>query len=652
MSGTAEQARLTDAPRAGSDLLVRRGAFRPDIEGLRAVAILSVLVFHATEFTATSSGSGILGAISRAFALVSGGFLGVDVFFVISGFLITGILVREAESTDRIHFGRFYARRARRILPAASLTLLTTLIVSSFALSASRSAATARDVFWAALFNSDVHFANSGIDYMGVSVDPSPVLHFWSLNDEEKFYVIWPAVLVVATVFAVRYAKTRLRPTLFLALAAIAIPSLLWSAHLVSISDPSGYFSAFSRAFELAAGGLLAIAMPAVVRLPRAVRATVPLVGLFIVATCMFTYTTLTPFPGFGAVPVVLGTVMVLAGHNEGVVSRGLSLAPMRWFGRISFSLYLWHWPLLVIVAALTVGGQISTFAMLLCLLVSVLAAWASYRWIEQPFQRAPLLRGTQPALVFGAAAIVVTAGLALIVEHAAQEQVASEYAAASNGIVRISKSDPGLLLIGDSITARGQVALETALSAAGWDYRIDALGSRPIVSGSRAKWSPICSDKPLCGADLVLADTPIPATVVVALGTNSMRLRQTQVGPPTATSSGLRNDKDGRGHYIPIGQDSPTKVARQVRQVMAKVPITTTVYWVGIWLDDKLWDNISWRESNTAIKATAARYPNARFLDYATFVTSSALPYSADGSHPTPEGMIGRARWIVSQLK
>ncbi|MCU0265340.1 MAG: acyltransferase [Actinomycetia bacterium] len=624
--------------------------FRPEVEGLRSVAILSVLAYHAAQF-ADPDGGGPLGAVTGALGLVTGGYLGVDVFFVISGFLITGLLVREAENTDRIHFGRFYARRARRILPAATVTLLVTLGASLLLLTVERTVEVAGDVVWAALFNADIHFATSGVDYMGEATAPSPVLHFWSLNDEEKFYLVWPVVLTLATWAAVRLRRLPLRPTLFAALLALALPSLVWSQHLVSTGAPAGYFSATSRAFELAAGGLLAIGSTWVERVPRAARVLGAIVGFGVVLVCMVTYTSLTPFPGVMALPVVLGTVLVIAGHPAGVVARALSVRPARWVGRVSYSLYLWHWPVLVLAAA-HVGGQLSPKRALACVAAAFVLAWASYRFVEQPPQRARLLASTRNALLFGLAAILLTVGAAVGTGRVAEARADAQYAEVVRGITPVVKADRGLLVVGDSLTSRGQAPLEAALDAAGWDYRIDALGGRPIVSGKRATWTPLCFDTPGCGGDLALTPGEIPGTVVMALGANSQVTAKTRVAPPTATDSGLRSTRDAQGRYVITGQDTADQVRASVRTVMDKVPPDTTVYWVGLWLDDAIWGNVTWRQTNDAIRETAAQYPNARFLDWAAHVESAAVPHLPDGSHPTPEGMAMRARWLVSQLR
>ncbi len=244
---------------------------------------------------------------------------------------------------------------------------------------------------------------------------------------------------------------------------------------------------------------------------------------------------------------------------------------------------------------------------------------------------------------------------LILLVRQLTGSTVSSEEpapdAAATPTVTASARADDTLLFIGDSITTRGLEPLETELAAAGWDATIDGLGGRTLLSGPRPDWTPLCADKPQCGADEVLAATDIPGTVVMAVGTNSFNLSYERIAEPTETSSGLRARTDDEGHYVVAGQDSPEDFARGVDTIMASVPETTRVYWVGHWLDDRLWANVTWRENNAAIQSAVAGHPNAVYLDYAEFVERESLPHMEDGSHPTPEGMIVRARWIAQQL-
>jgi hypothetical protein len=236
-------------------------------------------------------------------------------------------------------------------------------------------------------------------------------------------------------------------------------------------------------------------------------------------------------------------------------------------------------------------------------------------------------------------------------VGSAARSEAPPQDTAATPIVSPSARTDDTLLFIGDSITTRGREPLETALAAAGWDATVDGLGGRPLMSGARDDWTPLCDGTPGCGADQVLAGTDVPGTVVLAVGTNAFNLEYRKVAEPTATSTGLSPRTDAEGRYVVAGQDSPEDFARAVDAIMALVPETTRVYWVGYWLDDRLWGNVPWRENNTAIQAAVTRHPNATFLDYAAFVERESLPHMNDGSHPTPDGMILRARWIADRL-
>jgi peptidoglycan/LPS O-acetylase OafA/YrhL len=625
--------------------------FRPDIEGLRAVAIVSVLIFHAHDFIDTNSSGWLNRLICCCFAMAPGGYLGVDVFFVISGFLITGLLVREVETTGRLDFQNFYARRARRILPAATATLVVTVIASLVILTNERAGAAATGSFWASIFSADNYFSNAGTDYMSVSNDPNPVLHFWSLNDEEKFYMLWPLLITLAAVIWRTSDRYQLRVRLIIAMTPVVVGSLLWSQHLVTSQDPSAYFSATSRAFELGFGGLLAVAYPWIATRDQRARDVVATTGLVLILVCFTRYSTLTPFPGLAALPVILLTGLVLIGTPAGPTAWALSTAVPRWFGRISYSLYLWHWPLLVLAAALTISGNLSPVATTSVVSLAIAVSWMAYRFLETPARKAKLLANPRRALLAGLFMIATTALTSLTCLHVAEARQSQQDLAATTGLTFVHRSQPDLLFIGDSITERGITPLGQALKAAGWDARIDALGGRPIVSGKRKTWTPLCFDQPQCGADLVLAAARPAHTIVISLGTNAFHLVYDRVSAPTATFSGLIPRRDRFGHFEVAGQDSPSEVVREVTQIMRSLPSTTQIYWVGIWLDDKNWKNVTWRASNASIKRVADQFRNAHYLDYASYVVHAHIPYKPDGSHPTPQGMALRANWIVKHL-
>ncbi|MCW2606048.1 MAG: O-antigen acetylase, partial [Frankiales bacterium] len=309
------------------------GRFRTDVEGLRAVAVLLVLGDHL-------------------FGVPAGGFVGVDVFFVVSGFLITGLLAREAERTGRVRLRAFWLRRVRRLLPTALVVLAVTCVVAQLLFLPVRAAQTARDAVFAAFSAANWRFAALGTDYFSSTRPPSPVQQYWSLAVEEQFYALWPLLVLL---LATRSASV-LRARLTLAVGVVLVASLAWSAHLSSVSPGAAYFSTATRAHELAAGALLALHVGRAERLSARTGAWLSLAGLVGVVASAFLVRPGVPFPGVVALLPVLATVAVLAGGaggRTGVASRLLSLRVPRYLGRISYSLYLWHWPVTVFGAAL-----------------------------------------------------------------------------------------------------------------------------------------------------------------------------------------------------------------------------------------------------------------------------------------------------------
>ena len=313
-----------------------RSGFRPDVEGLRAVAVGLVVLYHA--------------GLSR----LSGGFVGVDVFFVISGFLITSLLIRELERTGRISLSRFYARRAKRLLPAAATVLLVTTALTALVLPEIRWRDTGGDIVSAALYVVNWRLAGRSVDYLAEGTAPSPVQHFWSLAVEEQYYLVWPLLLILVTWWARRRGRS-MGASLSIGLALVAIPSLLWSVYQTSYQPASAFFLTTTRMWELAIGGGVAIAATRLARMPRPAALLLGWIGLAAVAVAGVIFSTSTPWPGYAAALPTLGAAAVIAaGFAAGGAGPVMLLGtrPFLWVGALSYSLYLWHWPLLVAATA------------------------------------------------------------------------------------------------------------------------------------------------------------------------------------------------------------------------------------------------------------------------------------------------------------
>ena len=395
-------------------------SFRPDLEGLRAVAVGLVLLYHAR----------IPG--------FSGGYVGVDVFFVLSGFLITGLLVRELESTGRVSLAAFYARRARRLLPAAALVLIVTAIASAVILPPLRMPDVAADIAWSAGYASNIRFALQATDYLQSELPPSPVLHYWSLGVEEQFYLFWPVLLLIVA-GAAYAAGDRLRGIgrVTATLAVVFAGSLVLAIWLTGVQQPWAFFSLPTRAWELALGGLLAMPFAARIGGPRS-RPIIGWVGLLAVVASGVLISDATPFPGTAALLPTLGSALVILGGlrrpsperspaadaaRESNATRAafagptplLSLGPVRYIGRISYSLYLWHWPVLVLPAV--AFGNLSAPVRVALVGVSVALAAVSQRFVEEPIRHGRFV-GLHPPRVLraaGALTVVVVAAASLL---------------------------------------------------------------------------------------------------------------------------------------------------------------------------------------------------------------------------------------------
>jgi peptidoglycan/LPS O-acetylase OafA/YrhL len=371
-------------------------AFRPDVEGVRAIAVLLVIAAHA--------------GVDQ----IAGGYVGVDVFFVLSGFLITGLLLKSYDSEHRISLLGFYARRMRRILPASTLVLLATVVGSYVYLGASRATHIAGDAQWTALFAGNLNFIQQSTNYFDAQLPPSPLQQYWTLGVEEQFYALWPLAIIAIVAVA---RRVPLRRKLGAALCLGIALSLWWSIVQTGNNGAEAYFSPFTRAWELGAGALLAVAAPGLLRLPRFLGVAMSLGGVLAILAAALMFTPLTSFPGYAAVLPAGGAALAVAG---GTIAPGagaevvLRAGVFQWIGRLSYSLYLWHWPLLTIAREYRGSYLPAGETLLLCLLALALSA-ATFVVVEQPVRDSRWLKSRSPfiSVALGICLVAVSLGIA-----------------------------------------------------------------------------------------------------------------------------------------------------------------------------------------------------------------------------------------------
>ncbi len=433
---------------------------RADIEGMRALAILLVILFHAHV------------------PFVSGGFVGVDVFFALSGYLITGLMAAEHRRSGTVVIWEFYARRARRLLPAAWTTILATLVLSWWVLGPLDQQSFSGAAVASTMYLGNVWFGLNATDYLAAPPDNNPFLHLWSLAVEEQFYLVWPILFVVL----MRIAPRRVRPILL----GLSVLSLGLTLALQAGGWPHwAFFASPPRAWEFGLGAAAALGGW---RLPW----WCSWLGLVAVVIPAVTYGPLTPFPGLAALPPVLGTVAILVARDP-TVERGLSWGPFQYIGGLSYGWYLWHWPLLVVARTLVPG--LDVWANLAISIVALGLAQVSLLLIEGPIRHSGWLAHRPRVSVVGAVAVTclvlfacqvwrsgIAAGLRTPEQvrfSQARDEMPAIYAAGCHLDVGTSRirdcaygaqgSETTIVLWGDSHAAQWFPALEGAASRSGW---------------------------------------------------------------------------------------------------------------------------------------------------------------------------------------
>ncbi|MFI5893118.1 acyltransferase family protein [Actinoplanes sp. NPDC051513] len=368
--------------------------FRPDIEGLRAIAVTLVVLSHAGIST------------------FAGGYVGVDVFFVISGFLITTLLLKELNKTGKVSLPGFYARRAIRLLPVSTVVVVATLVATWLFVPATRFKSISLDALSSTFYGINWRLAYEGTDYLNATAAPSPLQHLWSLAVEEQFYLVWPLLLLV--VCAGRRAGRRAA----IALSALVVASLFVSVQQTANAAPWAYFGSHTRAWELGIGALVAVAAGRLSRTPKVFAAVVTWGGLAAVLVAALRFDESTAFPGYAALLPVLGTAAVIAGGASADgwgAGKLMGTAPFRFIGKLSYGWYLWHWPVLMIwpLAFLRDAGVKSN----LVFAVGALGlAFLTYHLVENPVRMRPWLRSrARRGLTLGLILSASAAALALL---------------------------------------------------------------------------------------------------------------------------------------------------------------------------------------------------------------------------------------------
>jgi peptidoglycan/LPS O-acetylase OafA/YrhL len=477
-----------------SDSVDRALRFRPDIEGMRAVAVVLVVLYHV----------GV-----KPFG---GGYIGVDVFFVISGFLITAQLFKELQKHQSISVTRFYARRAIRLLPASTVVLVASLAGALLWLPGTRFPSIALDALSSTFYGINWRLAAQGIDYLNAGAAPSPLQHFWSLAVEEQFYLVWP-LLLLASSFAWRWRHAKIsRASIVVALVALSAVSFAASVNQTHTAAPWAYFGAHTRAWELALGALAAIVTPTLAKLPGTLAAAATWVGLGAVLAASVLYTDATPFPGYAAALPVLGAGLMIAGgcaRPAAGVAVLFKHSPFQLLGRLSYGWYLWHWPILMIAPAAL--NMTSSLGLNLALAVGSFGLAAASFWlVEQPIRTREALK-VRPirGISLGLSLSLCAAGLAI---------------AGGRLVPSVGKGGPALEAAA-VVAAAGDPAMElSALLAGSAQTKAVPSNLRPTLAET-AKDSPVVyangchlSFTAVKNPDCVFGD-PTASTVVVLFG-------------------------------------------------------------------------------------------------------------------------------------
>ncbi len=640
--------------------------FRPDVQGLRAVAVVLVVLFHAH----------VPG--------LSGGYVGVDVFFVISGFVITGVLLRERASTGSTSILGFYGRRVRRIIPAATLVIITAVVVSYVLLGQLSGNQTADDARWASVFLINVHFASTGTNYLSSQLPPSVLQNYWSLAVEEQFYLVYPTIfLVVACLSRGLSLRRRLVAVLGIAVVVSFVASIIQTK-----SNPTAaYFSPLPRIWELALGGLVALTTVSLRRVPPHVAAMLSWTGLVAIVLAAFDFSSSTAYPGWAVALPVVGTALVIAG---GVAKPAygaeaiLRMRPFHWMGLVSYSLYLWHWPVLTIAAEHSRTGTLSVWSSLWWLVLSLGLAIITYLVLENPIRRSRLLITRRWAsLALGACLIASSLTVATVEIH-----LHDTGALATPGLANLATSNPcpappqaeltslrgtgpaashrtvaRILLVGDSTACTMLPGLEAVGAPVGVRIENAAVIGCGVVSGEIAPY--------IVDGRNVNIDSRLCQSRANAAETRAVRSGRPNIVLWASTWERSSLEVRDGDHSKVLTKGSPqwyavlnTRMQQRVRQftasgatvvMLTQPPFVDVGNPTGPTPQDKDFERL-----NAMLTEFATHTSHVRLINLSPYVCPSGPPcpqvvdgvgLRGDGAHYTGEGSLAVARWIMPQL-
>ena len=613
---------------------------------------------------------------------MGGGYVGVDVFFVISGFVITGVLLRERSSTGSTSIATFYARRVRRILPAATLVIVAAVIASFPLLGPVDGAQTATDARWASVFLINVHFAAAGTNYLASQLPPSLLQNYWSLAVEEQFYLIYPTIFLIVAGLSMRHS---LRRRLAMVLGAAIVISFTASVIQTSSNATAAYFSPLPRVWELALGGLVATATVGLRRVPSPVAAVLSWSGIGLILLAAVAFSSSTAYPGWAvAVPVVGAALVIASGVAQpkfGAESV-LRLRLFQWIGLISYSLYLWHWPILTLATEHSGLEQLPVWRALGWELLAVGLAVATYRLVENPVRQSRYLIGRRRvSLVLGVCLIVLSLTLATLELrwHDGGATVTTGLANAKTGQACPAPAPSELrglmgadarpsqrvvariLLVGDSTACSMLPGLEAVADPVGVRIEDGPVVGCGVVSGQLA---PDVVDGRVVNASTKACPRRVEQAEQRALGggrPNVVIWASSWEREALLVGSGAHQEvvEPGSRQWTAVLTQRMTRRVKEFTDRGATVYLLTQPAFFhspsGVTIQDRYFERL-----NALLARFAAAVPHVKLIDLAAFECPAGPPCPAlvhnqwirgDGAHYDATGSLYVARWLMPRL-